>query len=256
MAGGLGEIGTLSWTRRTNGILTRRERLRYVARAARVTVTATPRLLGSRVGVRARRRASIDEADLRPPDSKLAREAVDECGELMPRMIIEHSYRSYFYARALAELEGVGHDPEVLFVAAMYHDAGAMEPDLSNGGRCFTLPGAELAVQRLEAAERSREQAEAGGEAITLHINPDVPVEQGAEQHLLHDGVLLDATGVRAWDFDSEAIELVRSRHPRLRFTQEGGGLLKAQAKAIPGCRIAAAFRTGFGAALLLSWRD
>lgn len=256
MAGGLGEIGTLGWTRRANGILSRRERWRYMARAARVTVTATPRLLGSRVGVRARHRASIEEGDLRPPDSKLAREAVEECEELMPRTIIEHSYRSYLYARALGELDSVAHDDEVLFVAAMYHDAGAMAPDVSDGGRCFTLEGAELAIQRLDGGGRSREQAEAGGEAITLHINPDVPVEQGAEQHLLHDGVLLDAVGVRAWEIEPEAIKLVRSRHPRLRFTQEGGGLLKAQARAIPACRIAAAFRTGFGAALLLSWRD
>ena len=42
-------------------------------------------------------------------------------------------------------------------------------------------------------------------EAITLHLNPAVPREQGAVQHLTHDGVLLDVLGVRAWELDPEA---------------------------------------------------
>ena len=65
----------------------------------------------------------------------------------------------------------------------------------------------------------------------------------------MHDGVLLDAVGLRAWHIGKESIDRVRSRHPRLRFSQEGGRLLSEQARAIPGCRIAAAMRGGFGLA-------
>jgi len=170
---------------------------------------------------------------------------------------MEHNYRSFIYARALGSLAGIRHDEELLFVATMFHDTGAMQPDLSAGGRCFTLRGAADVERHLEQAGSAPERRTAAAEAITLHVNPAVPPEQGAEAHLMHDGVLLDAVGLRAWELRAEAIELVRSRHPRLRFTQEGARLLKQQARAIPGCRIAAAFEAGFGLALRLGpWQD
>jgi hypothetical protein len=253
----IGEIGTLDWTRRTNGILSGRERARYMAAALAATGRASPRLLASRLGLRGRGRAGLDEAGLRPPDSKLAREAAEACEELMPRVIVEHNFRSFVYARALGALEAVEHDEELLFVATMYHDAGAMEPDLAEGGRCFTLRGAELAERRLADGGSAGERSRAAAEAITLHINPKVTAEQGPEAHLMHGGVLLDAVGLGYWQLERGTIEAVRAKHPRLGFSAEGGGLLRAQGRAIPDCRIAAAFRAGFGLALRLGpWQD
>jgi len=69
--------------------------------------------------------------------------------------------------------------------------------------------------------------------------------------------VLLDCIGVRAWELRREAIERVRARHPRHRFSQEGRRLLTEQGKAVPRCRAAAAIPSGFGLALRLSpWQD
>jgi hypothetical protein len=130
-------------------------------------------------------------------------------------------------------------------------------PDRAEGGRCFTLKGAAYAEAHGAAAGWQTARCAAAAEAITLHINPAVPLERGPEAHLMHDGVLLDAVGLRAWEIRKDAIERVRTRHPRLRFSQEGGRLLGAQARAIPGCRIAAAFNAGFGLALKLGpWQD
>ena len=253
----LGEIGTLAWTRRTNGLLTRPERVRYVAAAVSEQARAAAPLLAFRLGRGARRQAAIDEDGLRIPDSQVARDAAQACTAVQPRSIIEHNYRSFIFARALGSLAGVSHDEELLFVATMFHDAGAMQPDRSDGGRCFTLKGAADAESHLAAAGWPAERCAAAAEAITLHLNPAVPVERGPEAHLMHDGVLLDAVGVRAWQLRKDAIERVRARHPRLRFTQEGGRLLAEQARTIPGCRIAAAHGAGFGLALKLGpWQD
>jgi hypothetical protein len=214
-------------------------------------------LLAFRLRQGARRQATIDEDGLRIPDSRVARDAVEECTQVQPRSIIEHNYRSFIFARALGSLTGMEHDEELLFVATMFHDAGVVEPDRSDGGRCFTLKGAADAESHLAAARWPAERCAIAAEAITLHVNPAVPPERGAEAHLLHDGVLLDAVGLRAWNLRREAIELVRARHPRLRFSQEGRRLLAAQAKAVPGCRIAAAMGAGFGLALRLGpWQD
>lgn len=253
----LGEIGTLAWTRRTNGLLSRPERVRYVAAVVREQARVAAPLLAFRLGRGAERGAAIDEDGLRIPDSQVARDAVEACVAAQPRMIIEHNYRSFIFARALGALAGIGHDEEVLFAATMFHDAGVLEPNVSDGGRCFTLKGAADAESHGAAAGWPAERCAAAAEAITLHLNPAVPVERGLEAHLMHDGVLLDAVGLRAWELRRDAIERVRSRHPRLRFSQDGGRLLAEQARAIPRCRTAAALGAGFGLALRLGpWQD
>jgi hypothetical protein len=252
-----GDIGTLAWTRRTNGLMNRSERLRYVAAAVGEQARAAAPMIAFRLGRGARRQVGIGENDLRIPDSQVARDAVEACLAAQPRTIIEHNYRSFIFARALGSLEGVNHDEELLFVATMFHDAGALEPDLSGGGRCFTLKGAADAETHLAGAGWPASRGAAAAEAITLHINPSVPLEYGPEAHLMHDGVLLDAVGLGAWKLRRDAIERVRSRHPRLRFSQEGRRLLSDQARAIPRCRIAAAVGAGFGLALRLGpWQD
>jgi hypothetical protein len=250
----LGEIGTLAWTRRTNGLLSRTERLRFVAAVVREQARSAAPLLAFRLGRGARRQAAIDEGGLRIPDSQVARDAVEACVAVQPPTIIEHNYRSFIFARALGALEGIDHDEELLFVATMFHDAGALEVD---PGRCFTLKGAGDAEAHGAAADWPAARCASAAETITLHINPFVPLERGPEAHLMHDGVLLDAVGLRAWQISKDAIEQVRARHPRLRFSQEGGRLLGEQARGVPGCRIAAAMRGGFGLALRLGpWQD
>jgi len=253
----LGEIGTLGWTTRTNGLLSRAERRRYVAAALREQMRSAAPLLAYRLGRGSRRQASIDEQDLRIPDSKVALDAIEACEATQTPTIIEHNYRSFLFARALASLDGIAHDEEVLFVATMFHDAGVFDPDRTDGGRCFTLKGAKDAESHGAAAGWEQKRCTAAAEAVTLHINPAVPLEHGAEAHLMHDGVLLDAVALRAWQIRKDALERVRARHPRLRFSQEAGKLLGEQGRAIPRCRIAAAMGAGFGLAVKLGpWQD
>jgi hypothetical protein len=238
----LGEIGTLAWTRRTNGLLSRPERARYIAATLREQARQGPRLLAWRLGRDGK--GDIGEESLRIPDSSQAREALEVAKAVQTRSLVEHSLRSFVYARALGAINRLDHDPEPMFVAAVLHDQGAVETT----SRCFTLAGAD---------EAERLGGPSAAEAITLHINPNVPPEQGPEAHLLHDGVLLDAVGLRAWELRRDAIERVRARHPRLRFSQEASRLLSEQARALPKCRTAAAMRAGFGVTLKLApWRD
>jgi hypothetical protein len=251
----LGEIGTLEWARRTNGILGRGERARFMAAVALETGKGTPRLLAARAGVGAGG-GGPDPSELTPPDSQVCRDTVEACAEALQDTVVEHSYRSYLYARALAIAEGVECDEEATFVAAMFHDYG-MKDIASLRDRCFTLPGADGAERATEGAGWPQERREDAMEAITMHLNPVVPLERGAVQHLVHDGVLLDVVGLRAWELDREGIRRVRERHPRLGFNQTGGGLLRENARNVPGCRAGALFATGFGLALRLGpWQD
>jgi hypothetical protein len=242
----LGEIGTIEWSRRTKGILGRGERARYMAAVVLRTARVLPRQLSSRG-----RGSGPDPSRLAPPDTPFAREVVEACTELEPA-VIEHGYRSYIFARALGEVDGLECDPEALFTATMFHDFAFREID-SLDDRCFTFAGAEAAERFLQSSPLSEEQRHDVLDAITLHLNPTVPPERGALQHLAHDGIGLDVVGMRSWKLDRAGVRRTFERHPRHSFNAKAEPLLRANARRVPGCRAAALFTVGFSQALKTS---
>ena len=158
-------------------------------------------VLGSRGGSSG---SGPDPSELTPPDTPFAREVVEACAELGPT-VIEHSYRSYLFARALGEVEGVECDEEALFAATMFHDYAF--PEIGQlTDRCFTLAGAEDAERFLESSPLSEDLRHDVLDAISLHINPSVARERGTIQHLAHDGIALDVVGLRAWELDRAGV--------------------------------------------------
>lgn len=242
----IGDIGTIEWCRRTNGILGRGERARYMASVALTTARVLPRMLFGRSGG-----GGFDPSQLAPPDTPFAREVVEACAGLGP-MTFEHSYRSYVFARALGEVEGLECDEEALFAATMFHDAAFPHMEEIEG-KCFTLAGAEEAERFLASSSLDASLHRDVLDAITLHLNPNVPSEQGALQHLAKDGIALDVIGARVWELDRAGIERLFEAHPRHGFNVEGERLLRCNARLAPGCRSGAAFATGFGQALKAS---
>jgi hypothetical protein len=248
----LGDIGTIEWSRRTKGILGRGERARYTAAFALTLIGSTPRLLAAKAGMRG---SGPDPSRLTPPDTLFAREVVEACAELGP-MVVEHSYRSYIYGRALGVANGIECDEEALFAATMFHDYGFKGLEQLSD-RCFTAAGAEAAEGLLADSSLGEASRHDVLDAITLHFNPKVKPEQGPVQHLTHDGVLLDVVGARSWELDPAGVRRVADRHPRHGFTIDAEPVLRTHIGRVPGCRVAAAFRVGFGQALTLSiWRD
>jgi hypothetical protein len=250
MSGGLlGDIGTIEWTRRTNGILGRGERARFLAATVLRTSRALPRLLASRIGNGSG--SGPDPSLLTPPDSAFARDVVEACADLDP-MVVEHGYRSYLFAGALGQAEGLECDREALFAATMFHDY-AFETMGSLTDECFTAAGAKVAAEFLEGSSLAEPLRHDVLDAITLHLNPAVPAEQGALQHLAHDGIIVDVLGLRAWDLDRGGIQRTFERHPRHGFNVRGAPLLRAHGRRVRGCRAAALFLAGFGPALRTS---
>jgi hypothetical protein len=242
----LGEIGTIEWCRRTNGILGRRERARFMAAVVLKAAQVTPRMLAARAGIKG---SGPDPSALTPPDTPLAHDLLEACAGLEP-MVVEHGYRSYLFARALGIVERLDCDDEALFAATLLHDYGfAMLDRLTD--KCFTLAGAEAVAELLPEPMRHDVL-----DAITLHLNPTVGRERGVLQHLVHDGILVDVLGTRAWDLDRPGIRRVVEQHPRHQFVLRGEGALRAHGRRVHGCRAGALFAAGFGPALRLGpWR-
>ena len=252
----LGDVGTLDWAQRGDGLLTNGERRRFIAAAVTESVRSTPRLLALKFGKAGNKRASITAHDLLPPEAAPGASIVAECRRLMTPSFVEHSYRSYVYAKALGRLAGISCDDLALFAAAMFHDTGAFQLDSTGEGRCFTLNSARRLDELLAAAGWPDERRRISAEAVVMHLNPRVG-EMRPEAHLLNAGVLLDVIGLRAWQFDAGSLETVQTRYPRRGFTDEARRLLTAQGKAVPRCRTAAAFRGGLGMGMRIGpWQD
>jgi hypothetical protein len=250
----LGDIGTIEWSQRTNGILGRGERARFTAATVLATTRAMPRLLAARAG-RGASAGGPDPSALTPPDTPFTREVLDACADLDP-MLIEHGYRSYLYARALGQVDGVTCDDEALFAASILHDYAFAQMDTISG-KCFTLVGAEVAADLLATSPLSDVLRHDVLDAITLHLNPRVGVQQGTTQHLVHDGIIVDVLGIRASELDATGARRVQQQHPRHDFNTRGEPLLRAHGKRVHGCRAGALFATGFGQALKIGpWRE
>src|SRR4051812_39729809 len=84
------------------------------------------------------------------PDSLLAREATDVLREHATDLLFNHSVRVYLFAAELGRQRGLRFDPELLYVAAAFHDLGLTRKFASPDER-FEVDGANAARQFLAA---------------------------------------------------------------------------------------------------------
>ncbi|HKP92198.1 MAG TPA: hypothetical protein VJT75_19670 [Thermoleophilaceae bacterium] len=239
-------IGTLEWTRRTRGRLSAAERASYLVRGVGTQIGAMSDRTLFTLGIGRDKLARLDLDSLRLPDSAVAKEAEQAAGDF-PEWLWHHSQRSYVWALALAQLDGVrGFDEECLYVGCVLHDAG-IGPAIEHGDdSCFTLRSAEIAGDCATRGGWDEPRADRLRESITLHVNPYVPPEQSLEGHLLSAGSTLDGVALRRyWKMDPELVQAVLRRHPRHGLKRELVPMLRAHSRAAPRCRIAFMYRWG-----------
>jgi hypothetical protein len=190
--------------------------------------------------------ARLDLESLRLPDTAAAKDAEAVARELPP-WLWQHSQRSYIWALALAQLDGIGgYDEEALYVACLLHDAGIPAAAEKRLDACFTLGSAELAEGCASRAGWPEDRRERLCESITIHVNPSVDPERSLEGHLLAAGATLDGVALRRyWNMDPAFAAAVLERHPRLGMKKELRPLLREHARAAPHARIAFMWRWG-----------
>jgi HD domain-containing protein len=128
------------------------------------------------------------------PDSLLAREATDLLREHSTDLLFNHSMRVYFFAAEQGRQRKLCFDPELLYVAAAFHDFGLIKKFSSPDER-FEVDGANAARQFLTAHKVPEEQVEIAWQAIALHTTPGVTHHMRPEVALLYSGVGLDVLG-------------------------------------------------------------
>jgi HD domain len=214
-------VGTLRWTQRTGGRLSRRDELALAAQLVREGAALLPKIV--------RRRIDRDPRGVPVPDSAAARDAEAVCAAL-PGGLAGHSHRTYLYGMLFADADGLRPDAEVLYIASLLHDAGV---PAAHDDRCFTVLSAERAL------EWDDPRAPRAAEAITLHLNPRVPPRQSVEGHLVRAGAGLDTIRMRAWELSRATRRAVTDLHPREGFPQAFGAMMRDHVGRAPRTRTA-----------------
>jgi HD superfamily phosphodiesterase len=101
------------------------------------------------------------------PDSLLAKEATDLLRGHSTDLLVNHSMRVYLFAAEQDRQRKLRFDPELLYVAAAFHDFGLLKKFSSPDER-FEVDGANATHQFLTAHKIPEEQAEIAWAAIAL----------------------------------------------------------------------------------------
>lgn len=224
-------IGSIMWTERTGGALTTRECVSLARPLLRDELRIASGFLAMVLRRHAGRRNVVDPADLAPPDASIAREAEEAARGLLSPALLNHSRRAFAWGAAIAALQRITFDRELLYVASMLHDTGLPGPVPHVD---FTVRSAEIAREFLDRRGVPADGRELVANAIALHHTPGVSVDDGAEAFLLSAGAGVDVFGLRSDKVPDAIRRRVVGDFPRLGFKREFAGLWRAEARHVP----------------------
>jgi HD domain-containing protein len=157
---------------------------------------------------------------VRIPDSKMAREAAELVRQHEDKMLFNHSVRVYVFGAIKGMREKLKFDSELLYVAALFHDLGLVDPYHTETKR-FEVDGADAAREFLKGHGIAQPQADLVWEAIALHTTPGIPQYMRPEIALTNAGVLMDVVAIGYDAYTPEQRDQVTAAFPRGDFKNE-----------------------------------
>ncbi|UXY17854.1 HD domain-containing protein [Streptomyces cynarae] len=159
-------------------------------------------------------------AGVEVPETPAAAEATRLIQERSSPLIFHHSRRVFFFAAIHARELGLEPDPELLYLAALFHDSGLLRP-FSEKEQRFELDGADHARKFLLDHGFSTVATDTVWMAIALHTTPGIPGRLGPEIAATNYGVLTDVVGLGLGGRDPGEVEEITAVHPRGDFKNE-----------------------------------
>jgi hypothetical protein len=159
-------------------------------------------------------------ADIRVPDSAIARAATQLVRAAEDDLLYNHSRRVFFWGALTGERRNLKYDPELLYLGAMFHDMGLTEK-YSNPELRFEVDGANAARTFMKSYGVPERDVEDVWTAIALHTTPGIPEHMRPTIALVTAGVEMDVLGIAYHDFTREQRDHVCAHHPRERNFKE-----------------------------------
>jgi hypothetical protein len=148
------------------------------------------------------------------PDTALVRETTELIRSAENDLLFHHSRRVFLFGALHGRGLGVEADPELLYVAAMFHDLG-LTAHYGGSTQRFEMDGADAARDFLLEHGVEQTVADKIWLGIALHTTPEVPARLDPETALLAAGVKTDVAGVGREALSSEVLDAVTAAHPR-----------------------------------------
>jgi hypothetical protein len=168
---------------------------------------------------------------IEPPSTVLGAEVGTLLEQHAP-VVRDHCERTYQFAAAFANEDGVELDFEVLYLGTVLHDVG-----LSAGGdrsARFEVRGAN--VVRTMLLDRDMDSARVANvwDCIAMHASGALARHKSPETHYSSRGISLDVRGAGAEALDPEFVRAVLDRWPRDDFPTLFPAVLEEEVRANP----------------------
>ncbi|MFJ3127778.1 HD domain-containing protein [Streptomyces sp. NPDC086993] len=158
------------------------------------------------------------------PDTELASDATQLVRDTTDDLIYHHSRRVYFFGELQGHHRRLSFDPELLYVAAMFHDLGLNE-EFRGSGRRFEVDSADEARRFLQSRGVPEDSIRRVWTAVALHTTPGIPAHMEPEVALVTAGVEYDVLGIGYHDISEADRTAIVALHPRPDFKRR---ILKA----------------------------
>jgi hypothetical protein len=148
------------------------------------------------------------------PDGVMAQAATDLIRATESELMFHHALRAFLFGALTGYRENLTFDPELLYVAAMFHNVG-LNPQYQGSPYRFEVDGANAArefLQQYDIAEREIEEVWVG---IALHTTPGIPEHLSALVALISAGVQMDVRGARYDEFTAQQRDEIVQAYPR-----------------------------------------
>jgi hypothetical protein len=182
--------------------------------------------------------------DLVVPGTAAAVAAQEVASAYQSPALLNHSLRAYVWAAADGMARGIDFDPELLYVAAMFHDIGLV-PAFDSHTVAFEEAGGHVARVFAAGAGWPAERRERLSDVIIRHMWPQVDVSTDPEGHLLARSTAAEIAGRNLDDWADDFKAEVLQRYPRLDLTTDFLACFQAQAERKPDSSAARAVRSG-----------
>jgi hypothetical protein len=170
------------------------------------------------------------------PDTDIAREAYRFAERATPEFVLNHSIRSYIFARTHGARRGLrpgaDYDDELLFLGCVLHDIGLSEQ--SNGDQRFEVDGADTAAAFLRERGVDERRVEIAWDAIALHTSPGIANRKATEVALSQAGIATDILGAERETLPAGLAEKLHALLPRADLGYALSDAILAQAKDKP----------------------
>lgn len=188
---------------------------------------------------------SIDE--LVVPETEVSAAAQEVASTYLSPGLFNHSLRAYVWAAARGTARGIPFDPELLYVAAMFHDLGLVTA-FDSHSIAFEEAGGHVANVFAAGAGWTEHRRQRLSEVIIRHNWLEVDVSTDPEGHLLANSTATDVVGANLGDYGGDFRREVLARYPRLDFSADFLACFQAQAARKPDSSAAGMLRIGLEA--------